>query len=87
LFVAQTRLPSPGGTTPLSVFRRFTVQRCTGRHFANTGFAVSWAQDRVNEVLTWRGVVEEALRMGTRPAANQDLRLQNPDLLQIIKDN
>ena len=89
LFVAQTRPPHLAAITPLSVLDDSYRSTLYPGGILNTGFAVSWAQDRVNSGKpygeAWSKKVADA---GNKTcAANQDLRLQNPDLLQIIKDN
>lgn len=89
LFVAQTRPPHLAAITPLSVLDDSYRSTLYPGGILNTGFAVSWAQDRVNSGKpygeAWSKKVADA---GDKTcAANQDLRLQNPDLLQIIKDN
>jgi uncharacterized protein len=89
LFVAQTRPPHLAAISPLSVLDDSYRSTLYPGGILNTGFAVSWAQDRVDSGKpfgeAWSKVRADA---GDQVCtANQNLRLQNPDLLQIIKDN
>jgi predicted acyl esterase len=86
LFVGQTQPPSLAAITPFSVLADSSISTLYPGGILNTGFAVSWTAERV----------DEARREGQQWAAdriaagdeecrdNQELRLQNPDLLAEI---
>lgn len=83
LFVAQTRPPSLAAITPLSVLDDSFQANLYPGGILNTGFAVEWTQQRVEEARP-EGQAWAAARIAAGDdecAANQALRLQNPDLL------
>ena len=89
LFVAQTRPPHLRAISPLSVIADTFRSTLYPGGILNTGFAVSWATDRVNSAKPaahqW---VKDRINGGdTTCAANQRLRLQSVDLVQKIADN
>ncbi|MEX2626331.1 MAG: CocE/NonD family hydrolase, partial [Ilumatobacteraceae bacterium] len=86
LFVAQTQPPSLAAITPLSVLDDSFRANLYPGGILNTGFAVEWTQDRVEEARP-EGQQWAADRIADGDAeceANQRLRLQNPDLLAEI---
>lgn len=86
LFVAQTQPPSLAAITPLSVIADTYKSTLYPGGILNTGFAVEWAQDRVDEARA-EGQRWAARRIADGDeacAANQNLRLQNPDLVAEI---
>jgi uncharacterized protein len=88
LFVAQTRPPSLVAITPLSVLDDSYTANLYPGGILNTGFAVEWTSQRVDEARP-EGQAWAAARIAAgdeQCAANQRLRLQNPDLLQEIRD-
>ncbi|CAN5600305.1 hypothetical protein BH23ACT3_BH23ACT3_19550 [soil metagenome] len=89
LFVAQTQPPSLVAITPLSVLDDSFNANLYPGGILNTGFAVSWTQDRVDESRP-EGQPWAADRIAAgdhQCAENQQLRLQNPDLLAEIVDS
>ena len=90
LYVAQTQPPHLSAISPLSVIDDTYQGTLYPGGILNTGFAVPWANERADA----GGAVRPGLGAGrsvdagdTVCAANQALRLQNPDQLQLIKDN
>lgn len=89
LFVAQSQPPSLAAITPLSVLDDATRSTLYVGGILNTGFAVPWAQDRVDDGEVYgqgwsRAMAESGDEICEQ---NQELRLQNPDLMQMIEDN
>jgi predicted acyl esterase len=89
LFVAQTRPPHLAAITPLSVLDDSFRSTLYPGGILNTGFAVPWTQERQEQAKpngqAWAAARVEA--GDTTCAANQKLRLQNPDLTQMIDDH
>lgn len=89
LFVAQTQPPSLAAITPFSVIADSAISTLYPGGILNTGFAVAWARDRVEEARpngqAW--AVDQIAGGDTECEANQQLRLQNADLLSEITDN
>ncbi|MBI4932655.1 MAG: CocE/NonD family hydrolase [Actinobacteria bacterium] len=89
LFVAATQPPSLNSITPLSVLDDSYRSTLYPGGILNTGFAVSWTQERVDQSKPfgqeWTKARADA--GDTMCADNQKLRLQNPDLVQEIDDN
>jgi len=92
LFVAQYNPPSLAGITPLSVIDDTATTLYPGG-VLNTGFALSWAKDRVHDALPasptggqpW---ALDRIRNGdTTCRDNQALHPEAVDLLQKIEDN
>ncbi len=88
LFVAQTQPPSLAAITPLSVIDDSYNSTLYPGGLLNTGFAVEWIQDRLDngepEGQEWAA---QRIADGDEECAdNQLLRLQNPDLVQEILD-
>ena len=92
LFVAATRPPSLAAITPLSVIDNTATTLYPGG-ILNTGFALSWAKDRVHDArpASTRGGQPWALkriRDGDRTCrANQALHPEAVDLLRKIRAN
>jgi predicted acyl esterase len=89
LYVAQTQPPSLSAITPLSVIDDTYRGTLYPGGILNTGFAVSWAAQRKADASPY-GEGREQPRVDdgdTTCAANQAVRLQNPDPLQLITDN
>ncbi len=89
LFVASTRPPSLAAITPLSVIDDSHQGVIYPGGLLNTGFGVEWTQDRMNETAP-EGQQWTADRIAAGDeecAANQRLRLQNPDLVAEIEAN
>ncbi len=89
LFVASTRPPSLAAITPLSVIDDSYQGVIYPGGVLNTGFGVEWTQDRMNETAP-EGQQWTADRIAggdEECAANQRLRLQNPDLVAEIEAN
>jgi predicted acyl esterase len=92
LFVAATRPPSLAAITPLSVIDNTATTLYPGG-ILNTGFALSWAKERVHDAkpASATGGQEWALELikgGDKVCRdNQVLHAQAPDLLQKIDDN
>ena len=87
LFVAQTRPPSLAAITPFSVIDDSYRATLYPGGILNTGFAVNWLSERMKEN-AFRGqpwTVDQIEAGDTTCAANQDLRLQNPDLVSAIE--
>ncbi|MFT4774810.1 MAG: hypothetical protein ACI9ME_002122, partial [Ilumatobacter sp.] len=100
LFVAQTQPPSLAAITPFSVIDDSYNSTLYPGGILNTGFAVEWTQDRVDNgkpAITPTGEIIEAGGQGWAKdaitagdelcAANQSLRMQNPDLIEEIFDS
>ena len=89
LFVAATTPPSLAAITPLSVLDDSFRATLYPGGILNTGFAVEWTQQRVDEARPFgQGWTEARVEAGdTECEANQRLRLQNPDLVAEIGDN
>lgn len=89
LYVAQTQPPSLAAITPLSVIDDTYRSTLYPGGILNTGFAVPWAKERSTQAAPYgqgweRGRVDGG---DTTCQANQALRLQNPDVLDMIEDN
>jgi uncharacterized protein len=89
LFVAATQPPSLNSITPLSVLDDSFRATLYPGGILNTGFAVTWTQQRVDEAKPFgqAWTKERADAGDTVCADNQKLRLQNPDLVQEIGEN
>jgi uncharacterized protein len=89
LFVAATQPPSLNSITPLSVLDDSFRATLYPGGILNTGFAVTWTQERVDETKPFgQAWTQERADAGdTVCADNQKLRLQNPDLVQEIDEN
>jgi predicted acyl esterase len=89
LYVAQTQPPSLSAISPLSVIDDTYQGTLYPGGILNTGFAVPWAKDRAEDAAPYGEGWERPRVDGgdTVCEANQALRLQNPDPLQLIKDN
>ncbi len=86
LFVAQTQPPSLAAITPFSVLADSAISTLYPGGILNTGFAVAWTQERIDEARPegqqWAA---DRIAAGDEECeANQHLRLQNPDLLAEI---
>jgi len=89
LFVAQTQPPSLAAITPLSVLDDSYKSTLYPGGILNTGFAVDWTQERVDQSRPeGQGWETDRIAEGDNECANnQRVRLQNPDLVQEIADN
>ncbi len=92
LFVARTRPPHLAAIAPLSVIADTYRSTLYPGGIFNDGFALDWARGRVASGRPYgqgweRGVVDAGGPNGEQCAENQLLRLQNPDLEQLIADN
>jgi predicted acyl esterase len=89
LFVAATQPPSLNSITPLSVIDDSYRSTLYPGGILNTGFAVEWTQQRVEEAKPYgqAWTKRRADDGDTICADNQKLRLQNPDLLNEIENN
>jgi predicted acyl esterase len=89
LYVARTQPPSLSAITPLSVIDDTYRGTLYPGGILNTGFAVPWAAERTAQAAPYgQGWEQPQVDAGdTTCAANQALRLQNPDPLQLIEDN
>ncbi len=89
LFVAQTRPPSLAAITPFSVIADSSISTLYPGGILNTGFAVPWTEERIADARpegqTW--AADRIAAGDEQCAANQQLRLQNPDLLAEITAN
>lgn len=89
LYVARTRPPHLSAISPLSVIDDTYRATLYPGGILNTGFAVPWATERATQAAPygqpWSRTRAEA--GDTTCAANQALRLQNPDPLRMIRDN
>ena len=94
LFVAQTQPPSLAAITPFSVIDDSYNSTLYPGGLLNTGFAVEWTQDRVDNGKPaidpdgniidegGQGWAKDRIAAGDETcAANQSLRAQNPDLV------
>lgn len=89
LFVASTQPPSLVAITPISVLDDSYRSTLYPGGILNTGFAVSWTEERMNEAKPY-GQAWTKLRADEGDeicADNQLLRLQNPDLTGEIDAN
>lgn len=87
LFVARSRPPSLAAITPLSVLDDSIKGTLYPGGILNTGFAVEWTAERQKQAQP-RGQKWTADRIDggdATCAANQGLRLQNPDNLALIE--
>ena len=89
LFVAATQPPSLNAITPLSVLDDSYRATLYPGGILNTGFAVTWTQERMDESKPFgqAWTKERADSGDTTCADNQKLRLQNPDLVAEIENN
>jgi len=89
LYVAQTRPPHLSAITPLSVIDDTYRGTLYPGGILNTGFAVPWATERAEQAAPYGQAWTRTRADGgdTVCAANQALRLQNPDPLALIEDN
>ena len=89
LFVAATQPPSLNSITPLSVLDDSYRATLYPGGILNTGFAVTWTQDRIDQAKPYgqEWTKKRADDGDVVCADNQKLRLQNPDLLKEIEDN
>jgi uncharacterized protein len=89
LYVARTQPPHLSAITPLSVIDDTYRGTLYPGGILNTGFAVPWAAERASQAASYgQGWERPRVDAGdTVCAANQALRLQNPDPLQLIEDN
>jgi predicted acyl esterase len=91
LFVAQTQPPSLTAISPFSVIDDSYNGTLYPGGILNTGFAVDWTQQRVDEAQPAPDGQEWAanrIAAGDETCeANQSLRLQNPDLVEEIVEN
>ncbi len=91
LFVAQTQPPSLAAITPLSVLDDSYRSTLYPGGILNTGFAVEWTQDRMDDgrpAPDGQQWAADRIDAGDEVCEqNQELRLQNPDLVQEIRDN
>lgn len=89
LFSASTQPPHLKAITPLSVLDDSYRATLYPGGILNTGFAVDWTRQRVEQSRPYgqgweQGMVDKG---DTTCEDNQKIRLQNPDLLQEIDDN
>ncbi|MEI8240348.1 MAG: CocE/NonD family hydrolase, partial [Actinomycetota bacterium] len=89
LFVAATEPPHLNSITPLSVLDDSFRSTLYPGGILNTGFAVNWTQQRVDDSKPYGEAWTKKMADSgdTRCADNQKLRLQNPDLVKEIGDN
>ncbi len=89
LYVAATQPPSLNSITPLSVLDDSFRATLYPGGILNTGFAVDWTQQRVDNGKPYgQGWTKDRADGGDKRCAdNQLLRLQNPDLVAEIDDN
>ena len=89
LFVAATQPPSLNSITPLSVIDDSFRSTLYPGGILNTGFAVEWTQQRMDDAAPYgeAWTKDQADGGDDRCADNQVLRLQNPDLVAEIDDN
>jgi predicted acyl esterase len=92
LFVGATNPPHLAGITPLSVVDDTATTLYPGG-ILNTGFALAWAQDRVDDAqpataTTGQGWAYQRIQGGDKMCkANQTLHTEAPDLIQKVRDN
>ncbi|MEP9361913.1 CocE/NonD family hydrolase [Nocardioides sp. CN2-186] len=89
LYVAQTEPPHLAAISPLSVIDDTYRGTLFPGGILNTGFAVSWANERDEQAEPYgQGWEQGQVDAGDLVCkANQDVRLQNPDQLALIEDN
>jgi predicted acyl esterase len=89
LFVAETQPPSLAAITPLSVLDDSYQSNLYPGGILNTGFAVDWTRERVEQArpLGQQWAADRIANGDEHCEANQQLRLQNPDLLAEIREN
>ncbi|MFN8021954.1 MAG: CocE/NonD family hydrolase [Acidimicrobiales bacterium] len=89
LFVAATQPPSLEAITPLSVLDDAYRSTLYPGGILNTGFAVDWTQARLDQAEPFgQGWTKDRADAGDDEcAANQRVRLQNPDLVAEIEAN
>lgn len=99
LFVAQTQPPNLSAITPVSVLDDSYQGNLYPGGILNTGFAVEWTQDRIDDgqpaidpagefTGEGQGWVTDQITSGDEVcAANQSERLQNPDVVGEIREN
>jgi uncharacterized protein len=92
LFTAREQPPHLAGIAPLSVIADTYRSTLYPGGIFNDGFALDWARERVRDARPYgqgweRGVVDGGGPNGQQCADNQLLRLQNPDLEQLIEAN
>ena len=89
LFVAATQPPSLNSITPLSVLDDSYRSTLYPGGILNTGFAVNWTQERMDQAQPYGQAWTKARADAgdTMCADNQRMRLQNPDLVAEIDDN
>jgi predicted acyl esterase len=87
LFVAAQQPPSLAAITPLSVLDDSYRSTLYPGGILNTGFAVEWTEERMRsaEVFGQSWSKDRVDAGDTECAANQKVRLQNPDLLEEIR--
>jgi predicted acyl esterase len=92
LYVGRTQPPHLSAISPLSVIDDTYRGTLWPGGILNTGFATPWATDRAHDAAPF-GEGWETDTTGKTPeqlatcAANQDVRLQNPDPVSTIEDN
>ncbi len=89
LFVAQTQPPSLAAITPFSVIADSSISTLYPGGILNTGFAVPWTEQRMSDARPegQQWAADRIVAGDEVCAANQGLRLQNPDLLAEIRMN
>lgn len=89
LYVAAQQPPSLAAVTPLSVIENAYRSTLYPGGILNTGFAVEWTEARVEQSRPYgQGWEQEQVDAGDDTcAANQTMRLQNPDLVAEIDAN
>jgi predicted acyl esterase len=89
LFVAATQPPSLNSITPLSVLADSYRSTLYPGGILNTGFAVEWTQQRVDQSKPYGQGWEQAMvdDGDDECEQNQSLRGQNPDLVAEIDEN
>lgn len=90
LYVARTQPPHLSAITPLSVIDDTYRSTLYPGGVLNTGFAVPWAKERAEQSAPYgQGWEQARVDAGdtTCAANNEELRLQNPDPLQLLTDN
>jgi uncharacterized protein len=89
LYVAAQQPPNLLAITPLSVIEDSYRSTLYPGGILNTGFAVEWTQDRMDQTEPYgQGWEQGQVDAGDETcAANQKMRLQNPDLVAEIGDN
>ncbi|MDX2166549.1 MAG: CocE/NonD family hydrolase [Deltaproteobacteria bacterium] len=89
LFVAQLQPPSLAAIAPLSVISDTGRGTLYPGGILNNGFATDWAADRKHDAQPFgQGYSRKRRDQGDQVCIdNQQLRLQSPDILQMIEDN